>query len=236
MRNLILIITVIGVIAFLSGCPSNGDSGTDEYGAQTSSTGGGGIQSTGGGTIPPEDVNAAGEKPSSDNQLIVGAGSDTNTKCVSCGMNAGVSPSEVVFEDKRFDGLSCWTSFVDENKSDFTGATMLDYSTFEGTKAYIPLRSAFFVEVKSLRMTMPPFIAAFATEDAAKAFAEKESSEVMPIEALVNRMKTWSMENSTSEAKGETACTTGDDKSDGCGGKSCGDGKKKKDAGKETTT
>lgn len=236
MRNLILLITVIGVIAFLSGCPSNGDSGTDEYGAQTSSSGGGGIQSTGGGTIPPEDVNAAGEKPSSDNQLIVGAGSDANTKCVSCGMNSGVSPSEVVFEDKHFDGLSCWTSYVDENKSDFTGATMLDYSSFEGAKAYLPLRSAYFVEVKSLRMTMPPFIAAFATEDAAKAFAEKEGSEVMPIEALVNRMKAWSLENSTPEAKGETASSTGDAKSDGCGGKSCGEGKEENKGDKGTTT
>lgn len=156
----------------LSACPK-GAGGDD---------GAGTVSSTGGQTQPGADGAAT-----SDNQTILGAGDDLDVKCAVCGMDASVSYAEVKHGNMRFCGIGDWMKFATENKIDHADAQMLDYGTRDGERKYVDLAAAFFVEAKSLRMTMPPFFAAFASEDAAKAFATEQGAEVLPFEAVMTK-------------------------------------------------
>jgi hypothetical protein len=183
-RNLLALVLLALSLIALSACPK-GAGGEDTSGG-TASAGGG----TGAGTVSSTGAAAqpdAGGGANADNQTILGAGDSIDAKCAVCGMDASLSYAEVKHGNMRFCGIGHWVQFATENKIDHADAQMLDYETRDGERKYVDLKTAFFVEAKSLRMTMPPFFAAFASEDAAKAFATEQGAEALPFEAVMTK-------------------------------------------------
>lgn len=138
--------------------------------------------------------------------------------CPECGMNAAKSPVEVKHGDVSFAALECWFEYSTEKEISFTAAKILDYPTATAkTRKYIGLDKAFFVEAKKLKYTMPPYIVAFAKEDAAKSFATDNETTVIGLSDVQTMLSSDDDDNASHEGHGGG----GDD---GCCGDDSGSG------------
>jgi hypothetical protein len=138
--------------------------------------------------------------------------------CPQCGMNAAKSPVEVKYGDVSFAALDCWSEYSTEKEISFTAAKMLDYPTATAkTRKYIGLDKAFFVEAKKLKNTMPPYIVAFAKEDAAKSFATENETQVISLSDVQSKLS--SDEDTDASHEGH-----GDGGGDGCCASGSGSG------------
>lgn len=163
--KVLLVASLMAVLFALSGCPSpdgGDDAGVD--GAPAPAPVGTSVPAT-----PDED--------------------EIDYKCPVCGMDSSKSPAMVQSPEGIFDSLVDWAKHTSERKLEIKAVLMVDYPTAEGERIMIPVEGAFFVEVDSLRMTMPPFIVAFVSEDEASKFAVERDGEMMSHEAVVERLQ-----------------------------------------------
>lgn len=100
-----------------------------------------------------------------ESQTILGAGDAEPKKCAHCGMDAMKSPAHVRGGGQDFDALSCFVAWAKDNNFDPMEGEIVTYLSAKTTHDFIPVKDAFFVEVESLAMTMPPYIVAFATAE-----------------------------------------------------------------------
>jgi len=141
-------------------------------------------------------------------------------RCENCGMFEDTSPTRVVAtfkadgktSDHHFVCLGCIQEFNDktwEGKAEVVGLKMLDYTTFgtknptliDGTKAF------YLYGTDELAGTMPPYIAAFATKDAAKQAQKTLNGEVMDFKTMWAKLvkgENGEAETGTSADSGKT--------------------------------
>lgn len=118
-------------------------------------------------------------------------GKDDTTRCPYCSMDTSKSPTEVIttYQEKggkpaevRFQSIGCYMRIAmdGDSKGTYSGAKVLDTSTFGGKKLrYIALEKAWYVPVKSLKGSMPPYFASFAQKAAAEKYAKQHKSRVL---------------------------------------------------------
>jgi len=116
---------------------------------------------------------------------------EDSAQCPYCGMNTGKSPTHVIatYAEKGkkavqvdFQSIGCYMRMAmdGDNEGTYSDAKILDTSTFGAKKLrFIALRKAWYVPVKSLRGSMPPYFASFADKKVAAKYAREHESQVM---------------------------------------------------------
>ncbi len=145
MKSILIMFVLFAAMVFsLAGCPkADVESGADAGASGATST-------------PPA---------TQDSQTILGAGDAEPKKCAHCGMDAMKSPAHVRGGGQDFDALSCFVAWAKDNNFDPMEGEIVTYLSAKTTHDFVPIKEAFFVEVESLAMTMPPYIVAFATAE-----------------------------------------------------------------------
>jgi len=116
---------------------------------------------------------------------------DKAKACSFCAMSTRDTPVLVlaVFKDKngkevktQFDSVNCFVLYREKNKKvqKLLSAKVLDYETRDAKeRKFIEIEKAYYVHVKKLKGTMPPYLLAFSTKSKASSFAEKNEGKVL---------------------------------------------------------
>jgi len=116
---------------------------------------------------------------------------DEAKPCSLCKMSTKDTPVLLLanFKDKNgkevqahFDSLSCFIKYREKNKKTqkLLSAKVLDYETKDAKeKKFIEIEKAYFVRLKKLKGTMPPYLVAFSTKAKASSFAENNEGKVL---------------------------------------------------------
>jgi nitrous oxide reductase accessory protein NosL len=117
------------------------------------------------------------------------------TPCGYCGMDTSGSPTRIttVYSvkgkepvEQDFLSLACYmrVAMIDPPKGSYTDVKILDTSTFKTKEPrFIPVENAWYVPVKSLSGSMPPYLASFALKKTAVKYAKAHDSRVLSYEA-----------------------------------------------------
>lgn len=135
--------------------------------------------------------------------MAVAVAADEKPRCEQCGMFYENSPTQVsaviTVGDKSathlFESLGCFNAYLTDNFADNTDVEVvkvmvLDYTTF-GTKKPVMLDAAkaqFLYGTESLKGSMAPFIAAFATPKAALNAVDELDGEVLEYDEVMTRI------------------------------------------------
>ncbi len=117
---------------------------------------------------------------------------DKSPACAFCGM-AGADMSSVFIKANLkdasgkernvvFDSLACWLQYEHELEKGVkvSSVLVLDYPTREDkSPKFIDLKKSYFVQVKSLKHSMPPYLVAFSDKAKAEAFAKEKGAKVL---------------------------------------------------------
>ena len=127
--------------------------------------------------------------------------------CANCSMDTSKSPTQVVatYEEKgkdatkmHFQSLGCYMriAMVDPPEGEFSDVKILDSSTFGAKKpAFVAIEKAWYVPVKSLKMSMPPYLASFAEKADAEKHAKNNQSSVLSFKEAHKLVMEEIMEN-----------------------------------------
>ncbi len=118
-------------------------------------------------------------------------GKGETTRCPYCSMDTSKSPTEVIamYQEKgnkpqevHFQSIGCYMHIAmsGDDEGTYSGAKVLDTSTFGGKKLrYTALEKAWYVPVKSLKGSMPPYFASFAQKADAEKYAQQHESSAL---------------------------------------------------------
>jgi|GEM_PF-3465542 len=111
--------------------------------------------------------------------------------CANCSMDTSKSPTQVIatYKEKEkdttkmyFQSLGCYMriAMMDPPEGEFSDVKVLDSSTFGAKKpVYVAIEKAWYVPVKSLKMSMPPYLASFSGKADAELHAKSNDSSVL---------------------------------------------------------
>jgi len=111
--------------------------------------------------------------------------------CPYCSMDTSKSPTQVVAKYREkgkdaeamyFQSLGCYmrTVMVDPPEGEFSDVKILDTSTFGMKKrTYVAIEKAWYVPLKSLKMSMPPYLASFVKKADAEKYAKDRQSSAL---------------------------------------------------------
>ena len=111
--------------------------------------------------------------------------------CANCSMDTSKSPTQVIaaYKEKgkdatklHFQSLGCYMriAMVNPPEGEFSDVKILDTSTFGAKKpTFVAIGKAWYVPVKSLKMSMPPFLASFVKRADADKYAKNNQSSVL---------------------------------------------------------
>jgi len=111
--------------------------------------------------------------------------------CANCSMDTSKSLTQVIATYKEkgkdaeamyFQSLGCYMriAMMDPPEGEFSDAKILDTATFGAKKpTYAAIEKAWYVPLKSLKMSMPPYLASFAEKADAEKYAKDNQSSVL---------------------------------------------------------
>ncbi|MEP0813650.1 MAG: nitrous oxide reductase accessory protein NosL [bacterium] len=107
----------------------------------------------------------------------------TNEKCPMCSMSTLKTPTLVKYgpegKETYFASMECWLEYAEENKLPPESAQIVDYDTLGKEERFEPVSAMFYVQLDSLRYSMPPYFAAFSDLAKAEAFAKEHNSKAV---------------------------------------------------------
>jgi len=137
----------------------------------------------------------AGPVPPGEDAVLASANGERNASCAQCGMFAGKSYGEVVAQwsngqIEHFDSWSCVFSRAKDKALRLSKALALAHGATPAAPSWLAASSAWFVyDTKSIKGSMAPFVAAFATKDAADAAQAQDGGQTVNWEGLQAKFK-----------------------------------------------
>jgi hypothetical protein len=139
-------------------------------------------------------ADGAGPVPTGE-AILAAANGERNATCAQCGMPAGKSYGEVVAQwndgsIEHFDSWSCAFARAKAKGQRLQAALVLQHGSTPSAPQWLTAKDAWFVyNTKSIKGSMPPFVAAFDTKDAAEAAQAQDGGQAMDWEGLQAKFK-----------------------------------------------